>query len=78
MAATISHPMTICQSSAIAPRRSAERSDWFAQLGRLFGHWRARFRERQAFAEMTDRDLWDAGLARWQVEREVAKPFWRD
>jgi uncharacterized protein YjiS (DUF1127 family) len=47
-------------------------------LGRLIGTWRARIRERQAFARLDNRDLRDLGLSRWEVESQVAKPFWRD
>jgi uncharacterized protein YjiS (DUF1127 family) len=46
-------------------------------LGRLVGTWRRRIRERQAFASLDYRELRDIGLSRWDVEREVAKPFWR-
>jgi uncharacterized protein YjiS (DUF1127 family) len=46
-------------------------------LGRLVGTWRRRLRERQAFARLDYRELRDIGLSRWDVERELAKPFWR-
>ena len=46
-------------------------------LGRLVGTWRRRIRERQAFARLDYRELRDIGLSRWDVERELAKPFWR-
>jgi uncharacterized protein YjiS (DUF1127 family) len=62
----------------IYPRLSSYRpiglTSW---LGRLIGTWRRRIRERQAFAKLDCRELRDIGLSRWDVERELAKPFWR-
>ncbi len=46
-------------------------------LGRLVGTWRRRISERQAFARLDYRELRDIGLSRWDVERELTKPFWR-
>jgi uncharacterized protein YjiS (DUF1127 family) len=46
-------------------------------LSRTFGLWHGRVRERQAFARLDYRDLRDIGLSRWEVERELVKPFWR-
>jgi uncharacterized protein YjiS (DUF1127 family) len=48
------------------------------RIGRTLGVWRARMRDRDAFAALDDRDLHDLRLSRWQVESELAKPFWRD
>ncbi len=56
-------------------RRPLGLTSW---LGRLVGTWRRRIRERQAFARLDYRELRDIGLSRWDVERELAKPFWRD
>jgi uncharacterized protein YjiS (DUF1127 family) len=39
--------------------------------------WRARLRERHAFSLIDERDLRDLGLSRYDVQRELAKPFWR-
>jgi uncharacterized protein YjiS (DUF1127 family) len=39
--------------------------------------WRSRVRERRAFPVLEERDLRDFGMSRWQVQRELAKPFWR-
>jgi uncharacterized protein YjiS (DUF1127 family) len=44
---------------------------------RLIGRWRTRVQERKAFAKMNHRDLHDIGVSRWEIERELAKPFWR-
>ena len=40
--------------------------------------WRARIRERHAFPVLDERDLRDLRVSRWDVERELSKPFWRD
>jgi uncharacterized protein YjiS (DUF1127 family) len=48
--------------------------DW---VGRTIQLWRGRFRERHAFASFDHRELTDLRLSRWEVERELAKPFWR-
>jgi uncharacterized protein YjiS (DUF1127 family) len=39
--------------------------------------WRRRYRERHAFSMLDERDLRDLGVTRWDVERELSKPFWR-
>ncbi|MCR4266388.1 DUF1127 domain-containing protein [Nitratireductor sp. ZSWI3] len=55
---------------------------WFAlpgMLKALFGRFllaSQRYRQRRHLAELDDRLLADIGLARPDVERECAKPFW--
>jgi uncharacterized protein YjiS (DUF1127 family) len=46
-------------------------------LARTLRLWRSRARERRAFHVVEDRDLRDLGLSRYDVARELAKPFWR-
>jgi uncharacterized protein YjiS (DUF1127 family) len=46
-------------------------------LVRTLRLWRSRIRERQAFPVLDERALRDLRLSRWDVERELAKPFWR-
>jgi uncharacterized protein YjiS (DUF1127 family) len=48
-----------------------------AHLDTLFRRWRKRVQERRLAAQFTDRDLWDVGLTRGDVYRELARPFWR-
>lgn len=48
-----------------------------ADLGILFRLWRQRAVERRMAAQFSDRDLWDAGLTRGDICRELARPFWR-
>ncbi len=50
----------------------------FARFGDMLHTWRKRNQERQAFAHLDYRDLRDIGLSQWEVEAELAKPFWRD
>ncbi len=42
-----------------------------------FKEWRDRQHQRRELAEMSDRDLQDAGLSRGELEFELDKPFWR-
>jgi len=39
--------------------------------------WTERQRQRHALAALDDRLLADIGVTRYEVAREVAKPFWR-
>jgi uncharacterized protein YjiS (DUF1127 family) len=55
----------------------AHRVSWPRSLGRTLRLWRARIRERHAFPALEERDLRDLRLSRWEVDRELAKPFWR-
>lgn len=48
-----------------------------ASIARTIGVWRTRITDRQTFAALDRRDLHDLSLSRWEVERELAKPFWR-
>ncbi|HEY4173805.1 MAG TPA: hypothetical protein VGM42_12325 [Rhodopila sp.] len=49
-----------------------------ASIAHAIGTWRTRIRDRQTFATLDRRDLHDLSLSQWEVERELAKPFWRD
>jgi uncharacterized protein YjiS (DUF1127 family) len=57
---------------------SAHHDGLLARLGDLVGTWRRRSKERRAFAQLDNRDLRDIGLSQWEVETELAKPFWRE
>jgi len=48
-----------------------------AWIARTIGTWRTRIRDRQGFATLDYRDLRDLRLSQWEIERELAKPFWR-
>jgi len=44
---------------------------------RIVRIWTERQRQRHALAALDDRLLADIGVTRYEVGREVAKPFWR-
>ena len=46
-------------------------------LGRTLRLWGARIKERHAFPIVDERDLRDLRITRWELERELAKPFWK-
>jgi uncharacterized protein YjiS (DUF1127 family) len=73
MATLAEHPLTISHRVAAPARVSL-----WDRLSRLATAWNHRRQARHAFAKMTERDLGDAGIARWEIERELARPFWRD
>lgn len=73
--------------STLYHRRAASRwrhRSWHAPVGpvaRLVaapGDWRRRVRSRAELLRFTDRQLRDIGVTRADVQREHAKPFWRD
>lgn len=76
MSASTHHPLTNCQP---APRTLtisfAAAARW---LGRVFHRWQERTADRRALAWMDERDLRDARLTRWEIERELSRPLWRD
>lgn len=61
----------------ISTRSSVLGAGWVERLGRAFRRWRERQLERESFALITERDLHDMGRNRWEIESELAKPFWR-
>ncbi len=66
------HKLTNPQLSEPAPARSV--TGW---LGRAYRNWRQRETERLEVALMDERALRDARLSRWEIEQEMARPFWR-
>jgi uncharacterized protein YjiS (DUF1127 family) len=57
---------------------SSHRVGVAGRIGELFSTWYRRTQERDAFAHLDQRDLRDMGLSQWEVETELAKPFWRE
>ena len=53
------------------------RSRPLARLATTLRLWRRRVRERQALANLSQRELADFGATTADVYREVATPFWR-
>lgn len=62
----------------IISRSAASRDTWQHTFSRAFRAWRTRQKDRRALALLTDRDFHDIGHTRWELEDELAKPFWRD
>jgi uncharacterized protein YjiS (DUF1127 family) len=76
MPAALHQPMINCQSDRVA--LSARAAPLMQSVARTLRLWRSRMRERHAFpADLDDRQLHDLGLSRWEIERELKKPFWR-
>jgi uncharacterized protein YjiS (DUF1127 family) len=69
------HPLTNCQATRL-PSDTNKRSS-IASFGKMFRLWRSRINERRAAGSFDYRDLRDLGVSRWDVERELSKPFWR-
>ncbi|MGA8614865.1 MAG: DUF1127 domain-containing protein [Xanthobacteraceae bacterium] len=53
------------------------RRRWFQGLAALLKEWRRRARSRNELAVLCDRCLRDIGATRYEVYREINKPFWR-
>jgi len=73
MATAVHHSLTDCHA-APRPAPFAGLAGW---IDRMAARWRERALDRRSLATMTDRDLRDAGLTRFAVERELSRPFWR-
>ncbi len=67
------HPLTNRQPAAADTHQSGI-AEW---VDHTVGQWRSRIKERHNFTGFDHRELHDLGLSRWEVERELAKPFWR-
>jgi uncharacterized protein YjiS (DUF1127 family) len=67
--AAITHP-SLTNSRPLAAR------PWFRGLAATLRLWRRRIREREALANLTDRELADFGATTADVYRELATPFW--
>ncbi len=72
---TAHHPLT---NSHSAPRAAGGvLNGVIAWIDRTYARWQEHEAELHALETMTDRDLRDAGLTRFAVEREITRPFWR-
>jgi uncharacterized protein YjiS (DUF1127 family) len=56
---------------------SPPRHRWFRGFIALLKEWRRRVRSRNELAALCDRCLRDIGATRYEVYREISKPFWR-
>jgi uncharacterized protein YjiS (DUF1127 family) len=75
MAVVAPHPLTNCQPFGVSPMAGCRRTG--NRISRIIKVWRGRMRERHAYAQIDEFTLRDLALSRWEVEREIAKPFWR-
>jgi uncharacterized protein YjiS (DUF1127 family) len=68
-------PLINCQAKQ--PGLMARAGAAVDTVARTLQLWRTRVRERHTFSLVDERDLRDLGLARYDVQRELAKPFWK-
>ena len=67
-----------CDSRYLARHLHVQpRRQWLQRIGALLQEWRRRVRSRNELAVLCDRCLRDIGATRYEVYREVNKPFWR-
>jgi len=87
MPAAAHYPLINCQSDRMTGQAGRTRPDRLSlvtrgvalarSVGRTLRLWGARIKERHAFPVLDERELRDLRMSRWQVEQELAKPFWR-
>ena len=68
-------PLINCQ--ARRPSLMTRAGEVADAAARTLRQWRTRVRERHTFSLVDERDLRDLGLSRYDVQRELAKPFWK-
>lgn len=70
----MAHAQTLCHVPA-SPRPSVRRL--FERWRAVIAEWRRRARSRRELAVLCERCLRDMGATRYDVDREVRKPFWQ-
>ena len=68
---------TMMDCRALSRPSTARHGGVTASIAHTIGVWRSRIRDRNTFATLDRRELHDLGVSNWEVERELAKPFWR-
>ena len=76
MLTAASQPLT--NGQCVQPSLAARGTAAAQSMVRAWRLWRARRQERHVFAQLDERGLRDLGLSRWDVERELKRPFWHD
>jgi uncharacterized protein YjiS (DUF1127 family) len=71
----MAHAQTLCHAPS-SPRPSVRRH--FERWRAVIAEWRRRARSRRELAVLCDRCLRDMGATRYDADREVRKPFWRE
>jgi len=51
--------------------------EWLESVTEVLATWASRSRERNLLAQMSETDLKDIGVSRYDATMEVQKPFWR-
>ena len=51
--------------------------EWLELFTEVVAIWTSRSRERNLLAQMSDADLKDIGVSRYDAMMEIQKPFWR-
>jgi uncharacterized protein YjiS (DUF1127 family) len=69
---------SLTNGRCVQPSPTARGTAAVQSVARVWRLWRARRRERQALTYIDERDLSDLGLSRWDIERELNKPFWQE
>jgi uncharacterized protein YjiS (DUF1127 family) len=62
--------------AAQAPSATS-RNELIRPVYNVYRVWRTRSEERRQLAEMSEQEMRDIGVTRWDVIREINKPFWR-
>jgi|GEM_PF-1594253 len=70
-------PAATFGETATALALAARWRNWARQLLATIKLWRRRAHSRQALSLLTDQQLRDIGLCRYDARAESAKPFWR-
>jgi uncharacterized protein YjiS (DUF1127 family) len=76
MPAAVSSAMINCQAVRAAPVPRA--TALLRTVAETLTLWLERVKSRRAFPALSERELSDLGLSRWDFEHELRKPFWRD
>ncbi|MBS0561291.1 MAG: hypothetical protein JSR21_14690 [Proteobacteria bacterium] len=75
MAVALHHSLTNTQPFARPARGLVERAR--DGLARLVVLWLERHADLRAIERMSERDLRDIRATRWELRRELSRPFWR-
>jgi uncharacterized protein YjiS (DUF1127 family) len=73
--AFVAYPLIETQGTYRPANR--HRAGLIERLGQQIRLWQSRLSERRALASFDSRNLSDFGMSRWELERELTKPFWR-